>query len=417
MNITRKDIKILAPAGSFESLQAAIQGGADAVYFGIEKLNMRSRSSYNFSRNDLPEIVTIAQRHGIETYLTLNTVVYDQEFELIKEIVDLAVELGVDAVIASDQSVIQYASGRGLKVHISTQLNVSNTETLKFYAAYADVVVLARELDLKQVSSISQRIIKEDIRGPNGSLVKIEIFVHGALCMAISGKCYLSLHEYNHSANRGDCLQACRRAYIARDKESGHELEIDNEFILSPKDLCTIHFLNKIMDSGVTLLKIEGRARSPEYVKTVTQCYNEAVQSVIEGSYGKEKIRAWMERLSSVFNRGFWDGYYLGQKLGEWSHIYGSRATKKKIYTAKASNYFDKIKVGEFFVESGELNLGDEILITGPTTGVVECVVQEIHVDRKPVTKAIRGEIFSIPVPELIRRSDRLYRLVSSSPK
>ena len=412
MTYSRKDIEVLSPAGSFESLIAAIQGGANAVYFGIEQLNMRARSAYNFTKKDLPEIVSIARDNGIKTYLTVNTVIYNHELGIVRQIIDLAAKHKVDAIIASDQSVLQYARANKVEVHLSTQLNISNTDSLKFYSGFADVVVLARELNLDQVSEIYKSIILEDIRGPKGELIQIEMFVHGALCMAISGKCYLSLHEYNHSANRGDCLQACRRAYVARDKESGHELEIDNEYIMSPKDLCTIHFLNKILDAGVRVLKIEGRARSPEYVKTVTQCYNEAVNSLIDGSYGAEKINEWKTRLSTVFNRGFWDGYYLGQKLGEWSHVYGSQATKKKIYIAKATNYFDKIKVAEFVVESGELNIGDQIIITGPTTGVVDAVIDEIQVDRKKVQTANQGERCSIPVGELIRRSDKLYKIV-----
>ena len=412
MMFSREDIEILSPAGSFESLVAAIQGGANAIYFGIEQLNMRARSAYNFTKKDLPEIVSIARQHGIKTYLTVNTVIYNHELGTMRQIIDLAAEHEVNAIIASDQSVLHYARSNNVEVHLSTQLNISNTDSLKFYSDFADVVVLARELNLEQVSEIHKSIIQEDIRGPGGDLIRIEMFVHGALCMAISGKCYLSLHEYNHSANRGDCLQACRRAYIARDMESGHELEIDNEYIMSPKDLCTIHFLNKIVDAGVRVLKIEGRARSPEYVKTVTQCYNEAVNSLIDGSYSDEKINDWKARLSTVFNRGFWDGYYLGQKLGEWSHVYGSQATKKKIYTARATNYYDKIKVAEFIIESGELNIGDQIIITGPTTGVVEAIVDEIQVDRKNVTTAHKGECCSIPVSELIRRTDKLYKIV-----
>jgi putative protease len=335
---------------------------------------------------------------------------------MVREIIDLAKEHELDAIIASDTSVLNYAFKQNVEVHLSTQLNISNLDSLKFYSNFADVAVLARELNLEQVKEIYNGICLEDIRGPKGDRVKIEMFVHGALCMAISGKCYLSLHEHNHSANRGDCLQVCRRSYIVRDKERGNELEIENEQIMSPKDLSTIHFLNKILDAGVRVLKIEGRARSPEYVKTVTSCYNEAVNSIIDGSYGDEKITKWKERLSQVFNRGFWDGYYLGQRLGEWSHVYGSAATRKKIYTGKGTNYYDKIKVAEILIEAGELHVGDDILIMGPTTGVIETKVKEIRVDLKPVNKAVKGEKCSIPLDTLMRRSDKIYRWVKTSP-
>jgi U32 family peptidase len=412
MNIDRNDIEIMAPAGSFESLAAAIQGGANSVYFGIEQLNMRSRSAYNFTKQDLPEIMRIAQENNLKTYLTVNTVIYNHELGLMREIVDLAKKHKVDAIIASDQSVLQYAFSQKVEVHLSTQLNVSNLDSLKFYAPFADVVVLARELNLDQVAEIKKGIETEDIRGPRGEKIKIEMFVHGALCMAISGKCYLSLHEHNHSANRGDCLQVCRRAYTLTDKEGQNELEVDNEYIMSPKDLSTIHFLNKILDAGVRVLKIEGRARSPEYVKTVTSCYNEALIAILEGHYNETKIAAWQDRLKSVFNRGFWDGYYLGQRLGEWSHVYGSQATKKKIYTGKVTNYYDQIKVAEILIEASELHVGEEILIIGSTTGVLEYKVEEIRVDLKQVSKAKKGDLCSIPMPELIRRSDKLYRQV-----
>jgi putative protease len=376
---------------------------------------MRARSSLNFTRDDIPEIVSISKKNNVKTYLTLNTVIYNNELGVMREIVDLARKYGVDAIISSDQSVLQYARAQDVEVHLSTQLNISNTETLSFYSQFADVAVLARELDLQQVADICKSIEIEDIRGPNNKHVKIEIFAHGALCMAISGKCYLSLHEHNHSANRGDCLQVCRRTYTVKDKERGNELDIENEYIMSPKDLCTIHFINKILDAGVRVLKIEGRARSPEYVKTVTSCYNEAVNAVIAGTYSDEKIQLWQKRLSEVFNRGFWDGYYLGQKLGEWSNVYGSQATKRRIYSAKATNYFDKIGVAEFLIESGELMPGDEILITGPTTGVVETVIEEIRVDRKKVEKAVKGEKCSISLHEQVRRSDTLYLMVPAS--
>jgi len=412
MKIPREKIEIMAPAGSFDSLAAAIQGGADSVYFGIEQLNMRSRSAYNFTRQDLPEIVKIARENHIKTYLTVNTVIYNHELGQMRDIVDLAKQENIDAIIASDQSVLQYALQEKLEVHLSTQLNISNLDSLKFYSNFADVVVLARELNLDQVKEINEGIHLENITGPAGKPVKIEMFVHGALCMAISGKCYLSLHEHNHSANRGDCFQVCRRGYTVTDKEKGNELDIENEYIMSPKDLMTIHFLNKIIDAGVCVLKIEGRARSPEYVKTVTSCYKEAVNSILEGTFNETKISHWQERLTSVFNRGFWDGYYLGQRLGEWSHVYGSQATMKKIYTGKITNYYDKIKVAEILVEATELHVGEEILIIGQTTGVIEHKVEEIRVDRKKVPVAKKGDLCSIPMPKLIRRSDKLYRQV-----
>ncbi len=415
MDYKRSDIEIMAPAGSFESLRAAIQGGADSVYFGIDQLNMRSRSACNFTRRDLPEIISITQNHNLKSYMTINTVVYNHELGMVKEMVDLAKENNVDAIIASDQAVLSYARRCGVEIHLSTQLNISNLESLKFYADYADVAVLARELDLIQVAEISRGIELEDIKGPSGHNMKLEMFVHGALCMAVSGKCYLSLHEHNHSANRGDCFQVCRRSYIVTDKERGNELEIDNEYIMSPKDLSTIHFLNKILDAGVRVLKIEGRARPAEYVKTVTECYNEAVNAIVQNEFTTSRINDWRSRLATVFNRGFWDGYYLGQRLGEWNDVYGSRATKRKIYTGKGSNYYDRIKVAEFLIEAGELNTGDEVLITGPTTGVIKTTVNEIRVNLKVVEKAVKGDRCSIPISEVVRRSDKLYRLVSPS--
>ena len=414
MKLKREDIELMAPAGSFESLQAAIQGGADSVYFGIEKLNMRARSSFNFTKDDLSDIVRIAKENKLKTYLTVNTVIYNHELGTVKEIIDLAKHYEIDAIIASDPSVLNYAYYRNVEVHLSTQLNISNIESLQFYSQFADVVVLARELNLDQVREICKGIQLHDIKGPSGKSIRVEMFVHGALCMAISGKCYLSLHEYNHSANRGDCFQVCRRSYIVTDKESARELEVDNEYVMSPKDLLTIHFLNKILDSGVKILKIEGRARSPEYVKTVTSCYNEAIYAIIDGTYDLTRIQKWKERLSKVFNRGFWDGYYLGQKLGEWSNVYGSQATRKKTYLAKGTNYFDKISVAEFQMETGELQVGDEVAVIGPTTGVIECKIEEIRVDRKPVEKTKKGERFSIPLKETIRRSDKLYKYIKS---
>ncbi|HSH50339.1 MAG TPA: peptidase U32 family protein, partial [Bacteroidales bacterium] len=379
----REDFEIMAPVGSYESLMAAIQGGANSVYFGIEKMNMRANSSNNFTFSDLKKIVAICEEHRLKSYLTVNTVIYNHEISLMQEIVDAAKANNVTAIIASDIAVINYAKKKGVEVHISTQLNISNIESLRFYAQFADVVVLARELNLGQISEISQIIKKENITGPSGRLIKIELFIHGALCMAISGKCYLSLHEKNYSANRGACLQTCRKAYIVTEKESGNELEIDNEYIMSPKDLSTIKFLNKVLDAGVRVLKIEGRARPPEYVKTVSECYNEAIEAYIDGVYTEEKIKSWEKQLATVFNRGFWDGYYLGQRLGEWSHKYGSRATKRKIYIGKGTNYFTKIKVAEFLIETNQLSVGDNILITGPTSGVVQTTVKEIRINHK----------------------------------
>lgn len=414
MKLKRDDIEIMAPAGSFESMQAAIQGGADSIYFGIEQLNMRARSANNFTRENLGEIITIARQNNLKTYLTVNTVIYDHELGMLREIVDLAKKHNIDAIIASDPSVINYAFKQKVEIHLSTQLNISNIESLKFYSQFADIAVLARELNLEQVRKIYEGIDLEDIRGPGGNKIKIEMFVHGALCMAISGKCYLSLHEHNHSANRGDCFQVCRRSYEVTDLERGNKLEIDNEYIMSPRDLCTIHFLNKILDSGARVLKIEGRARSPEYVKTVVSSYNEAVNSIVDGTYGEEKIEFWKKELRKVFNRGFWDGYYLGQRLGEWSHVYGSQATKKKIYTGKCTNYYDRIGVAEILVEAGELKIGDEILIIGPTTGVLETKVNELRVEKETAEKAVKTQKCSIPVDQLVRRSDKVYRWVDT---
>ncbi len=414
MKLKREDIDLTAPAGSFDSLNAAIQGGANSVYFGLGKLNMRARSSYNFNENDLEKIKGICDDHKVKAYLALNTILYDSELSVIRKIINLAKRRGIDAVIVSDLAAIDYAHSIGMNVHISTQVNISNIESLKYFSKYADVVVLARELDLNQISEIAKKVLMQNIKGPSGDTVKLELFIHGALCMSISGKCYLSLHEHNFSANRGECLQDCRRAYTVKEKETGFELDIDNEYIMSPKDLCTIHFLDRILEAGVKVLKIEGRARPPEYVKTVTECYNEAVISYLEGTYNRTKINSWEKRLSTVFNRGFWDGYYLGQKLGEWSNIYGSKATKRKIFIGKGMNYFDKIKVAEFTCEANTLNTGDEILITGPTTGVIETTVREIRVNLKNVTRTIQGERFSIPVDQVVRRSDKLFKVVAS---
>jgi putative protease len=402
----------MAPVGSFETLHAAIQGGADSVYFGIDRLNMRARSTVNFVISDLEKIIRYSKRFNKRTYLTLNVVIYDNEIAQIQEIVDRAKNIGVDAVIASDQAVIGYCRSVGMEVHLSTQLNISNIEALKFYSGYADIAVLARELDLQKVSAIAEQIKTQKILGPSGKPVRLEMFVHGALCMSVSGKCYLSLHNHDQSANRGACLQDCRRAYTVRERETGFELDVENEYIMSPKDLCTIHFLDKIITAGVRVLKIEGRARSPEYVKTVTSCYNDALVSIENGSYSEEKIKAWQEQLSSVFNRGFWDGYYLGQKMGEWSNVHGSSAAKKKVYVAKSLNYYHKKEVGEFLCEADSLKIGDEVLIIGPNTGVVETIIGEIHNHQGPVEEVRQGERFAIRVPKKIRRADKLYKLV-----
>jgi len=408
----RKDIEIMSPAGSYESLMAAIQGGADSVYFGVEQLNMRAGSSNNFTLDDLKEIVSICRKNNLKSYLTINVVVYDHEIEQMHRIVDTAVECGVTAIIASDLSVINYAFTAGIEVHLSTQLNITNLEALKFYSQWADVVVLARELNIEQVKKIHNGIREQNIRGPKGELVKIEMFAHGALCMAVSGKCYLSLHENNKSANRGECYQTCRKSYTVTNKESGYELDIDNEYIMSPKDLCTIGFLDRLLDAGVTVLKIEGRARGPEYVKEVSACYNEAVNAIADGSFSREKSDEWTRRLATVFNRGFWDGYYLGQKLGEWNNKYGSSATKRKLYIGKISNYFTKIGVAEIKLENGDLGKGETILITGPTTGVIEYTVEEIRVDLKETEKALKGELCSIPSADYLRRSDKVFKWV-----
>jgi len=411
----REDFELLAPAGSYESLTAAGQGGADAIYFGIEQLNMRARSSANFTAEDLPQIVSRARELEMKSYLTVNTVVYNHELILMRKIIDLALKHGVDAIIASDQSVLQYCNSAGVRVHLSTQLNISNIETLKFYSNFADVAVLARELNLEQVKEMSGAIELEGIKGPSGNPIQLEMFVHGALCMAISGKCYLSLHEHNQSANRGNCYQVCRRGYTVTDKEREVELDIDNEYIMSPKDLKTIHFLNKLLDAGVSILKIEGRARPAEYVKTVVSCYDEAIHAYVDGSFSREKIDGWDARLASVFNRGFWDGYYLGQRLGEWSEKYGSRATLKKVYIGKGTNYFDRIGVAEVAIETGSLKVGDSIVFIGPTTGAVEAIVKELRINEISCQTANKGERCSLPVDQVIRRSDKVYKLVSRS--
>lgn len=411
----RRDVEIMAPVGSYESLAAAIQGGAGSVYLGVEQLNMRARSSNNFTLEDLKKIAEKASKHGVKTYLTVNTIIFDNELDKLHQVIDAAKDAGISAIIASDISAISYARSIGVEVHISTQVNITNIEAVKFYAQFADVMVLAREMNLGRVWEISKQIKEQQITGPAGKLVQLEMFVHGALCMAVSGKCYLSLHEMNSSANRGSCMQTCRRSYTVTDNETHAELEIDNEYIMSPKDLKTIHFLNKVLDAGVSILKIEGRARSPEYVKTVVECYREAADAYFDGTFTDEKIAVWDERLKTVFNRGFWDGYYLGQRLGEWSKNYGSVATKRKLYIGKGINYFSKLGVAEFKMETGHLKVGDDILITGPTTGVVEAKVEEIRVDLEPVDETKKGERFSIKLDQMIRRSDKLYKIVESS--
>ncbi|MCM1320389.1 MAG: U32 family peptidase [Muribaculaceae bacterium] len=405
----RSDFEIMAPVGCRESLAAALAAGADAVYFGVEGLNMRSRSSANFTLADLRDIAATCTAKGVKTYLTVNTVMYDSDLELMRKIIDTAHESGITAIIASDIAAIMYARSIGQEVHISTQVNISNIEAVKFYSQWADVMVLARELNMEQVSEISSLIRQEDIRGPKGEPIGLEMFCHGALCMAVSGKCYMSLHEMNSSANRGACGQICRRSYRLTDMETGAEIEVDNKYLMSPKDLKTIHFLNKMVDAGVTVFKIEGRARGPEYVHEVVSCYDEALKAICEGTYTKQKIAAWDERLAKVFNRGFWDGYYMGQRLGEWSAKYGSSATRVKRYAARAIRYFSKIGVAEFKLESGELTPDTELIITGPTTGALIITPEEIRVDLKPVDVVHKGEHFSIAVPAKVRPSDRLY--------
>ena len=402
----------MAPVGSYESLHAAIDAGADAIYFGVEGLNMRARSSVNFTLDDLHNIASICHENGVKSYLTVNTIIFDNDIATCHSIIDAVKEAGISAIIAADIAAITYARSIGVEVHISTQVNITNIEAVKFYAQFADVVVLARETNMEQVRAIYDAIREQDIRGPHGELVRIEMFCHGALCMAVSGKCYLSLHEMNYSANRGSCAQICRRGYTVTDKESGAQLDIENQYIMSPKDLKTIHFLNKVIDAGVRVLKIEGRARGPEYVKIAVECYNEAIKACCDGTYNEEMIADWDERLSKIFNRGFWNGYYLGQRLGEWSSKYGSSATRVKQYVAKGIRFFSKLGVAEFQMESGELHVGDEIIITGPTTGALITTVEEIRVDLKPVGKTVKGERFSIKVPEKVRPSDRLYRWV-----
>ncbi len=404
----------MAPAGSWESLWAAIKAGADSVYFGIEKLNMRSKSSSNFTTDDLRKIVSICNENKLKSYLTVNTILYDNDLKLMREIIDVAKESGVSAVICADVAALMYANSIGVEVHLSTQLNISNVEALKFYAQFADVVVLARELNMEQVAEIYHAIEKDNIRGKNGELIRIEMFCHGALCMAVSGKCYLSLHEKNVSANRGACNQICRRGYTVKDKDSEIELDIENEYIMSPKDLKTIGFVDEMLKAGVRVFKIEGRARGAEYVKAVVACYNEAIESVLNGTFSDSKVTEWDIRLSKVFNRGFWNGYYLGQRLGEWSKNYGSEATHKKIYVGKCTNFFQKLGVAEFLLEAQYLEVGDEILITGETTGAYEDILTEIRVNLLAVDKVEKGTYFSIKTNELIRRNDKIFKIIKN---
>lgn len=405
----------MAPVGSRESLAAAIQAGADSVYFGIGQLNMRAHSANTFTIDDLREIAATCDSHGIKTYLTVNTVIYGEDLATMREIVNAAHEAGISAVIASDMAVITYCNSIGQEVHLSTQLNISNIEALKFYAQFADVVVLARELNMTQVADIYRQIKEQNVCGPSGNPIRIEMFCHGALCMAISGKCYMSLDNTGRSANRGECMQLCRRSYTLTDTDTGDQLQVDNKYIMSPKDLKTVRFIDKMMRSGVRVFKIEGRARGPEYVYTVIKCYKEAIQSVLEGTFSEEKKDAWDERLSTVFNRGFWDGYYQGQRLGEWNKHYGSCATEKKVYVGKGIKYFSKLGVAEFQVEASDLSVGDRLLITGPTTGVIYMNADEIRYDLQPMERAEKGQRISMPVPEKVRPSDKLYKLVKTN--
>lgn len=409
------EYEIMAPVGSRESLAAAIQAGADSVYFGIGQLNMRAHSANTFTIDDLREIAATCDSHGIKTYLTVNTVIYGEDLATMREIVNAAHEAGISAVIASDMAVITYCNSIGQEVHLSTQLNISNIEALKFYAQFADVVVLARELNMTQVADIYRQIKEQNVCGPSGNPIRIEMFCHGALCMAISGKCYMSLDNTGRSANRGECMQLCRRSYTLTDTDTGDQLQVDNKYIMSPKDLKTVRFIDKMMRSGVRVFKIEGRARGPEYVYTVIKCYKEAIQSVLEGTFSEEKKDAWDERLSTVFNRGFWDGYYQGQRLGEWNKHYGSCATEKKVYVGKGIKYFSKLGVAEFQVEASDISVGDRLLITGPTTGVIYMNADEIRYDLQPVERAEKGQRISMPVPEKVRPSDKLYKLVKTN--
>jgi len=412
--IKRKGIELMAPAGSFESLQAALDNGADSIYFGVEQLNMRARASINFTLDDLSEISRRCSDKGVRTYLTLNTIIYDHDLSIVKTLIKKAMEANITAVIAMDQAVISVARSYEMEVHISTQINVTNIETVKFYAMFADTIVLSRELSLRQVKKITGQIDKEQIKGPSGRLVEIEIFGHGALCMAVSGKCYMSLHSHNSSANRGACKQNCRKKYTVIDQETGFEMELDNEYIMSPKDLCTIDFLDQIADAGISVLKIEGRGRAPEYVANVIKCYRDAIDSIADGTYDKEKVIGWMLELEKVYNRGFWNGYYLGQKLGEWSKEPGSHATQKKIYIGKGIHYFPKANIGEFKIEAYDIAVGDTILVTGPTTGAQEMKIEEMFINDTKGENATKGDSITIPMNFRIRPSDKLYKIVAT---
>jgi len=407
-------MELMAPAGNFESLQAALDNGANSVYFGIDQLNMRARASDNFTIEDLPEITRRCEAKNVRTYLTLNTIIYDHDLSLIKTLLNKAKEAGVTAVIASDQAVIASAREREIAVHISTQLNITNIETVKFYSLFAETMVLSRELSLRQVKKITEQIQKEQIKGPSGELVKVEIFGHGALCMAVSGKCYLSLHSDNSSANRGACKQNCRKKYTLIDQETGFEVEVDNEYMMSPKDLCTLDFLNQVRDAGIQILKIEGRGRAPEYVATVTRVYREAIDALYEDTFTSEKVESWMEQLATVYNRGFWSGYYLGQKLGEWSKTSGSQAVQKKIYVGKGVHYFPKAGIAEFKIEAYDIKKGDKLLITGPSTGAKEIDLEELYVNEASVGKATKGDSCTIKLPFRVRLSDKLYKIVEA---
>lgn len=406
-----EEYEIMAPVGSRESLAAALKAGANSIYFGIESLNMRAHSANHFTIDDLHEIAQITAEHGVKSYLTVNTIIYGEDLTLMRKICDAAKEAKISAIIASDVSVLSYCHQIGQELHLSTQLNITNIESLKFYAQFADVVVLARELNLEQVADIHRQIVEQNICGPSGKQIRIEMFCHGALCMAVSGKCYLSLDNLNHSANRGACMQVCRRGYTVKDRETGVELDVDNQYIMSPKDLNTIGFIDKMMEAGVRVFKIEGRARPAEYVLQVVSCYREAINAVLDGTYSKEKVDEWNKRLSTVFNRGFWDGYYLGQRMGEWNNRYGSMATEKKAYVGKGVKYFSKLGVAEFKLEAGEIRKGDKLLVTGPTTGALYFTAEEIRYDLDPVEVGEKGRNVSLPVPEKVRPSDKLYRI------
>lgn len=403
-------VEIMSPVGSYESLSAAIQAGAGSVYFGVGKMNMRSRSAANFTLDDLQNITDICREHNVKSYLTVNTIIYNHEIDDVHELLDFAKKCGVSAIIASDLAVITYGRQIGLEIHMSTQCNITNIEAVRFYAQFADVVVLGREVALAQAADIIRQIREDEIRGPRGELVRVEMFVHGALCMAVSGKCYLSLDNYNYPANRGACIQPCRRGYIVKDMETDLELAIDNKYIMSPKDLCTIGFIDKMMKAGVSILKIEGRGRSADYVKVTTECYHEAVQAVEDGTFSTDKIEGWMERLRTVFNRGFWDGYYLGRTMGEWSERYGSHATTVREHIGKITNFFGKLNVAEITLESGEFSVGDTIVIEGPTTGVYETVVEEVRLELDPVPGVKKGDVCSIATTTVVRRGDKVYK-------